>query len=211
MPALEKNERSYYYVFMSKGMTTQDTILRKALDLSSEIGLEGLTIGSLAKRVGMSKSGLYAHFDSKEALQRQVLDSAAERLTRFLVRQAFSKPRGLPRVRALFDFWLDWVDAEFSGGCPFISAAFEFDDRDSPVRENVVAHFNDVLGSIAKAARIAVEEGHFREDLDVDQFAFDFWSVQLAYHQYARLMKRDDARLRANRAFDDIIKRAQKV
>lgn len=196
---------------MSKGVTTQSTILRQALDLSSEIGLEGLTIGSLAKRVGMSKSGLYAHFESKEELQRQVMDSAAERLTRYIVKHVFSKPRGLPRVKALFEFWLDWVDQEFSGGCPFTSAAFEFDDRDGPVRECVVSHFQDVLGSIARAARIAVEEEHFRDDLDIDQFAFDFWAIHLAYHQYARLMHRDDARQRANRAFDDVLRKAVKV
>jgi AcrR family transcriptional regulator len=195
---------------MSKGFDTQTAILRQALDLSSEIGLEGLTIGALAKRVGMSKSGLYAHFESKEDLQRHVLDAAAERLTRDLVKRVFSKPRGLPRVRAMFDFWLYWVEGEFSGGCPFISASFEFDDRKGPVRDNLVTHFNDVLGSIAKSAHIAVEEGHFRDDLDVDQFAFDFWATLLAYHHYVRLMHRDDARMRARRAFEDLIQKAEK-
>jgi AcrR family transcriptional regulator len=194
---------------MSKGEDTRSSILRQALDLSSEVGLEGLSLGSLAKLVGMSKSGLYAHFDSKEDLQSQVLDSTARRFVDVVVAPALKKPRGLPRVKALFERWLGWSTNELSGGCPFIAAATEFDDRSGPVRDTVVAHLRDATGTIARAAQISVEEGHFRANLDLEQFAFDFWAILLAYHQFHRLMRQADARKWANRAFASLIKNAK--
>ena len=190
---------------MTKGKETKNSILQQALDLSSEIGLEGLTFGPLAKRVGMSKSGLYAHFKSKEDLQSQVLDSAASRFVDVVVARALKQPRGLPRVQALFEFWLDWSTDELIGGCPFIAAATEFDDRTGPVRDRLVAHLRDVTGTVSRAAQISVEEGHFRKDLDVDQFAFEFWAILLAYHHFSRLMHRDDARERASQAFANLV------
>ncbi len=147
---------------MSKGNETRNAILRQALDLSTEVGLEGLSVGVLAKQVGMSKSGLYAHFESKEDLQSQVLDAAAALFVDLVVVPALKKPRGLPRVQALFDRWLDWATREHSGGCPFIAAATEFDDREGPVRETLVSHLRDVTGTIARAAGIGLVEGHFR-------------------------------------------------
>lgn len=195
---------------MSKGKETRNHILRQALDLSSEVGLEGLTIGALAKRVGMSKSGLYAHFESKEDLQNRVLNAAAERFVDAVLAQAIKRPRGLPRVQALFQRWLEWATEELSGGCPFIAAATEFDDRPGPVRDQLVAHIRDVPKSIARAAQISIEEGHFRDDLDADQFAFEFWGILLAYHNYARLMRRDDARKRASQAFENLIQNSRK-
>jgi AcrR family transcriptional regulator len=194
---------------MSKGKKTRETILTLALDLSTKIGLEGLTVGSLAKLVGMSKSGLYAHFDSKEALQSQVLDAAATHFIDAVVAPALKQPRGLPRLQSLFDLWLDWGTEGLSGGCPFIGAAAEFDDRDGPVRQTLVGHQRDVLETVSRAARICVTEGHFRTDLDVEQFAFEFWAIVLAYHHFARLLRRDDARPRATRAFTTLLEEAK--
>ena len=176
---------------MSKKTDTRTAILRQALDLSSEVGLEGLSVGSLAKRVGMSKSGLYAHFESKEDLQSKVLNTAAEVFVDVVMVRALKKPRGLPRIQALFDLWLEWSSGEHSGGCPFISAATEYDDRPGPVRDTLVAHLNDLQGAIARAARISIEEGHFRNDLDVDQFTFEFWGILSSYHHFARLMRHE--------------------
>ncbi len=190
---------------MNKKADTRTTILRQALDLSSEVGLEGLSVGSLAKRVGMSKSGLYAHFESKEDLQSQVLHTAAEVFADVVMAPAIKEPRGLPRIQALFDRWLDWSSSELSGGCPFISAATEYDDRPGPVRDTLVAHLSDLTGAIARAARISIEEGHFRDDLDVDQFTFEFWGILLSYHHFARLMRHDEAPERASRAFAGLI------
>jgi AcrR family transcriptional regulator len=194
---------------MSKGESTRSSILHRALDLASEIGLEALSLGGLAKRVGMSKSGIYAHFESKEELQRQVLDATAARFIDVVVLPALKQPRGLPRVEALFAGWLRWSTAELPGGCPFIAAATEFDDRPGPVRDTLVAHLRDVTGMVARAARISVEEGHFRKDLDVDQFAFEVWGLLLAHHHFCRLMRKDDARTRAGRAFADLIEKSK--
>jgi len=193
---------------MAKGDETRRAILRQALDLASEVGLEGLTVGVLAKRVGMSKSGLYAHFESKEDLQGQVLDAAAELFVNVVVVTALRKPRGLPRVKALYEVWLEWTTQELSGGCPFLAAATEFDDRPGLVRDRLVGHLSDVLDTIKRAAQLAVEERHFRSDLDVDQFAFDFWAIIMSFHHYARLLRRADANSRANQAFANLLRNA---
>jgi AcrR family transcriptional regulator len=193
---------------VSKGEETRISILQQALDLSSEVGLEGLTIGALAKRVGMSKSGLYAHFESKEDLQTQVLHTAASLFVDVVVTRALKEPRGLPRVKALFERWLDWTTENLSGGCPFIAAATEYDDRSGPVRDSVVGHLSDAIETIARAARISVDEGHFRADLDADQFAFEVWGVLLSYHYFARLHRCEEARTWACQAFSRIIENA---
>lgn len=194
---------------MSKGEETRRSILRQALDLSSEVGLEGLTFGALARRVGLSKSGLYAHFTSKEDLQGKVLDTAAERFVDAVLSKVLKQPRGLPRVNALYDFWIRWAIKDFSGGCPFMAAATEFDDRHGQVRDRLVGHLRDVLGTIARAAEIAVEEGHFRADLDVQQFSFDFYANLLALHHHARLGLCDDPRALADRGYSNLIKDAK--
>jgi AcrR family transcriptional regulator len=190
---------------MSKGQETRDRILLQALHQASEVGLEGLTVGDLAGRVGMSKSGLYAHFASKEDLQCRVLDTAADQFVDLVVAPALKEPRGLPRIRALFARWLDWATRQLSGGCPFVAAAVEFDDRPGAVRDRLVSHLKDVLGTIARAASISVEEGHFREDMDPDQFAFEFWGILQAFHHYARLFRHEDARARADAAFEVLV------
>lgn len=190
---------------MTKGEDTRGAILRQALDLTSEVGLVGLTIGELARRAGMSKSGLYAHFESKEDLQSQVLDAAAGYFVDMVIAKALKQPRGLPRVTALFHLWLDWSTRKLSGGCPFIAAATEFDDRAGPVRENLVAHLRDVTETVVRAAQISVEEGHFRRDLDVAQFVFEFWGIILSHHQSSRLMGQEDARARADKAFANLV------
>jgi AcrR family transcriptional regulator/GNAT superfamily N-acetyltransferase len=193
---------------MSKGKATRRSILHRALDLSSSVGLEGLTIGTLAARVGLSKSGLYAHFRSKEELQSQVLEAAGGLFIEEVVSPAFLAPRGLPRLRALFERWLDWTTDALSGGCVFIAAAVEFDDRPGPVRDVLVAQQQGVIDMIVKAARLGVDEGHLRRDLDLDQFAFGFWGILLSYHYFSRLLRADGARVRATRAFEDLLRDA---
>lgn len=194
---------------MSKGDETRHAILRQALDLSSEVGLEGLSFGVLAKRAGMSKSGLYAHFDTKENLQCQVLDAAAVRFVDVVLAPALKEKRGLPRLRKLFEHWLHWEGEELSGGCPFIAAASEFDDKQGPVKDHLVGHLQDLLGAIARAAQIAVDEGEFRHDLDTEQFAYEFWAVLVTYQHFLRLLGRPDAGARARRAFDSLVRGAQ--
>ncbi len=190
---------------MGKGDQTRQAILDRALDLCSEVGLEGLTFGVLAKLTGMSKSGLYAHFDSKESLQCKILDSAASRFVDAVLTPAFEKARGLPRIEELFERWMRWETEEFSGSCPIMGAATEFDDRSGPVRDHLKRHLEDMLGALARSARIAVEERHFRPDLDDEQFAYEVWGQLLAYQHYGRLLGRPKARHRARQAFRALI------
>jgi AcrR family transcriptional regulator len=194
---------------MSKGDGTRTSILNLALDLSSKVGLEGLTFGVLAKTIKMSKSGLYAHFDSKETLQRDVLDVAAKRFVDVVVRPAIREPRGVPRIEKLYENWLRWGSGELSGGCPFVAAAAEFDDREGPVRDCLKGHLRNMLGAIARAAKIAVAEGHFRADLDAEQFAYEFWATVVAHQHYQRLLSDSEAGARSARSFRSLVDRSR--
>jgi AcrR family transcriptional regulator len=189
---------------VSKGEETKAAILERAVDLASRIGLEGLSIGGLAGETGLSKSGLFAHFDSKQNLQLEVLRTSAERFITAVLAPALKKPRGIPRIRALFENWLLW-SRSMPGGCFFIAAANELDDRPGPLREQLVAYQRDWVAALATAARIAVEEGQFRRGLDLSQFAYDFYSILLAYHHFSRLMSDKDSEARARRSFERLL------
>ena len=190
----------------SKGEQTREAILTKALGLATRIGFEGLTIGRLADDLGMSKSGLFAHFRSKEALQLEILRMAGARMVETVVKPALVVKRGEPRLRALFDGWLAWEQSpSLPGGCPFMAASFELDDRPGPVRDYVVQNLRDWIDTLAGAARIAVQEGHFRADLDCEQFAQDCQGIGLGFVHASRLMRDPQARVRAQRAFDALV------
>lgn len=191
----------------TKGAETRALILDTALAQASRMGLEALSIGNLAQEVGMSKSGLFAHFDSKESLQLAVLETAVERFVAVVITPALKAPRGEPRVRSLFENWMTWEEAKFQpGGCVFIATANELDDRPGPLRDSLVSSQRDWLEALATAARIAVEEGHFREDLDTRQFAYDLYSIILAFHHFSRLLRDPDASSRARQAFGDLLR-----
>ncbi len=190
----------------SKGEQTREAILTQALGLATRIGFEGLTIGRLADDLGMSKSGLFAHFRSKEALQLEILRMAGARMVDTVVKPALVVTRGEPRVRALFDGWLAWEQSpSLPGGCPFMAASFELDDRPGPVRDFVVQNLRDWLDTLAGAARIAVQEGHFRADLDCEQFAHECQGIGLAFVHASRLMRDPKARARAQTAFESLL------
>jgi AcrR family transcriptional regulator len=194
----------------AKGEQTRETILVHALGLATRIGIEGLTIGRLAEELGMSKSGLFAHFRSKEALQLEMLKLAGARMVDSVVKPALAAPRGEPRVRALFERWLAWERSpSLPGGCPFMAASFELDDRPGPVRDFVVQNLRDWLDTLTGAARIAVQEGHFRADLDCEQFAHDCQGIGLAFVHASRLMHDPRARERAQTAFDTLVRAAR--
>ncbi len=193
---------------MAKGDETRRAILDDALAQASTVGLGGLTIGSLARRAAMSKSGLFAHFASKEALQVAVLEEARDRFVTSVVSPALKRPRGEPRVRALIEGWLRW-DELSPGGCVFIAAAAELDDQPGPVRERLVEIQRDWVEALSTAARIAVEEGHFRRGLDVEQWAFELWGVMLAYHWFTRLIRDPSAPERVRDAFEGLLARSR--
>jgi AcrR family transcriptional regulator len=194
----------------SKGQQTREAILTHALRLATRIGFEGLTIGRLAEDLQMSKSGLFAHFRSKEALQLAILGMAGERMIEAVVRPALGIPRGEPRVRALFEGWLAWEQSPtLPGGCPFTAASFELDDRPGPVRDFVVQNLRDWIDTLAGAARIAVQEGHFRADLDCEQFAHECQAIVLAFVHASRLMRDPKARARTQTAFESLLSRSR--
>src|SRR5262249_48927115 len=190
----------------SKGEVTRSAILDHAVELASQIGLSGISIGRLAEDLKLSKSGVFAHFQSKETLQVQVLEAAAARFVEEIVRPALAEPRGEPRLRSLFERWLGWAKFQQSpGGCPFVTASVEFDDRPGPVRELLVALQREWLTVIANVVRAGIAEIKFRTDTDPDQFAHDLYSVMLGYHHASRLLKDPRAEERAHSAFDHLI------
>ncbi|MFC7615625.1 TetR/AcrR family transcriptional regulator [Actinokineospora soli] len=163
-------------------------MLDSAAAAASRIGLAGLTIGTLASSTGLSKSGLFAHFQSKEALQSQVLAHAREQFTDQVVRPALAAPRGEARVRALFEHWLA-LAMEGSAGCLFVSASTEYDDQPGPIRDQLVRDHLDFNDSVAQMFRTGVSEGDFRADADPDQFAHDLHGVMLVHFHAHRLLR----------------------
>jgi AcrR family transcriptional regulator len=194
----------------TKGEQTRDAILERAMSLASQVGLEGLTIGRLADELELSKSGLFAHFRSKEALQVQTLERAADRFVEVVVKPSLAAPRGEPRVRALFENWLRWPRAvPQPGGCIFVAAAAELDDRPGPARDRLVRLQKDWLDTLAGAVRIAIGEGHFRRGVDPEQFAFEMYGIMLVCHQAIRLLNDAKAVDRARRAFEALLAAAR--
>jgi AcrR family transcriptional regulator len=197
---------------MSKGEDTRAAILDAALVQASEAGFESLTIGSLAERAGLSKSGLFAHFGSREELQVAAIEAAAARFTETVFLPALKTRRGLPRLRALFDHWLDWTARSgLTHGCPMQAAAVEFDDRPGPVRDAVIEHFARLERELVRSVELAIGEGHLRTDLDTGQFVFDMMGVILAYYHNARLFKGDKVESRARAAFERLVAAASPV
>lgn len=194
---------------MGKGQLTRDAVLNQAVRTASEVGLQGVTIGSLAGLLNMSKSGLFAHFGSKESLQLATVQHARDQFVDVVIRPALATPRGEPRVRALFENWLKWDTSALPGGCLFVAAAAEFDDQPGAVRDELVRNQVDLAEAIARILRSGITEGHFRADADPEQFAFDLQGVLLSFHQHSRLLGDPLASQRARRALDALIDAAR--
>lgn len=194
---------------MGKGDLTRQAILGRATGLASTAGLEGVTIGALAAELQLSKSGLFAHFHSKEALQLQVLEFAAAQFVEHVIRPALAEPRGEPRLRALFERWLDWSHSSpLPGGCLFVQASVELDDRPGSVRERLVGIQRQWLGVLATSLQKGIEAGAFHDGVDPEQFAQDVYGVMLAYHHASRLLHDPRAETRARGAFETLLSAA---
>ena len=191
-----------------KGQLTRAAILDAALGLASHMGLEGLSIGALAELMQMSKSGVFAHFGSREELQISVVREYHARFEAEVFTPALAEPRGLPRLRALFERWVRRVSMELDSGCIYISGAVEFDDRPGPVREALVSMVVSWHRALARAIGIAIEEGHLRAGTDVQQMLFEVHGLILALHHDARFLRSPDAPQRARRAFERILAQA---
>jgi AcrR family transcriptional regulator len=192
---------------MARGDDTRDRIVDRALRLASRDGLEGLSIGGLAGELGLSKSGLFAHFGSKEDLQLAVLREAVARFEGTVIRPAIAAaPRGEPRIRALFERWLAWMaDPAVPGGCVLLAASVELDDREGRPRDYLAGTQRLLLGTMAKAARLAIDAGHFRPDLECEQFAFELYAIMLARGHWQRLLRDPHADTRARSAFETLL------
>ena len=188
---------------MAKGEETRQAILARAFEVANVVGVSGLTIGRLAESTGLSKSGLFAHFGSKDALEVAVVQEAARQFVQDVMVPARREPRGEPRVRALFEQWLRWGDRP--GGCFFVGASAELDDRPGPPRDALVQASKDWVDALATAARIAVTEGHFRSDLDPEQFAFELYGIMMASHTFGRFLRQEDTVTRTRTAFERLI------
>lgn len=197
---------------MNKGEQTRAAILDAALAQASETGFESLTIGGLAERTSLSKSGLFAHFGSREELQVAAIEAGAARWAQTVFIPAMKARRGLPRIRALFENWLGWTArAGLTHACPMRAAAVEFDDRPGPVRDAVVEHFARLDGELARAVRLAVSEKHFRADVDVEQFVFDLMGMLFAYEHTARLFEAARAESHVRTAFEHLVATASRT
>ncbi len=178
---------------MTKGSDTKQAILRQAMVSATRDGLEGLTIGVLSKQVGMSKSGLFAHFGSKEELQVQVVEYARDRFVDAVILPALQQPRGIPRLEAFFANWLRWLhEGEHSGACLFTSASFEFEDKPGRVRDDLTELTASLREFIIRALSIAVAEGHLRSDTPIHAVAFSVHSLIIGVHMDVRFLRRDD-------------------
>lgn len=195
---------------MAKGAETRERILERAYRLASRDGLQGLSLSTLAAETGLSKSGLFAHFGSKEELELEVLRQAAQRFEQVVWGPVVRAPRGEARLRRLFEGWIRWLDDPTSpGGCIFSTASVELDDRPGRVRDFLVETQTRLLASVARAARIAVEAGDFHERVDGDQLAFELYSLLLGYNHYKRLLRDPSAAERVWNGFERLMAAAR--
>jgi AcrR family transcriptional regulator len=188
-----------------KGQQTRAAILEAALSLASQMGIEGLSIGALAEVTGMSKSGVFAHFGSREELQISVIREYHERFEEEVFRPAIRQPRGLPRLRALFENWVAKVATEIDSGCIYISGAVEFDDRPGPVRDALAGMVVTWHGSLVRAIRMSMEMGHLLPDTDPMQMQFEIHGLILSLHHDARFLRSSGAVDRAHKAFERVL------
>ena len=192
---------------MHKGQQTKTAIVDVALSLATQMGLEGLTIGAVAEIAGMSKSGVFAHFGSREELQISVIREYHHRFEQEVFYPVLLLARGLPRLRALFANWRQRTSAEIDSGCLYISGAAEFDDRPGPVRDALASSVQTWMAALHRAVRLSVEQGDLAEQTDAAQMAFEIHGLILACHYEARFLKSKAALGLAQRSFEHILQR----
>lgn len=193
---------------MTKGQDTKRKILEMGLDMASQMGLEAVSIGALAKATHMSKSGLFGHFQSKENLQNDILRYAGQLFSEGVVVPALKTPAGIPRIRALVENWVQWTST-LSGGCVFVQASHDFKDRFGKVRDFLLRQQEAWIDSLKRIAQSAIRVGDFRDDIDCDQFAFELYSLLLGFHLYHQLLKNEDILKRQQMALESLIQRYQ--
>jgi AcrR family transcriptional regulator len=191
-----------------KGQQTRAAIVNAALEQASRAGLEGLTIGALAEQMHMSKSGVFAHFGSREDLQIAVLKAYEVRFIDEILKPSLRRPRGLPRLLGIVNKWLERTVIEAALGCLWISGASEYDDRPGAVRDELVSMVKGWQREISRAIEQSIREGHLRADTDVDDLVFGLYGVVLVLHHDSRLMRSAEAMPRARRAIRNLLQQS---
>ena len=190
----------------TKGEETRSQILSAAVEQASSAGFESLTIGTLAGKTGMSKSGLFAHFGSKLELQIAALDESARQFTELVFMPALQAPRGVKRLRALFENWITWPQrANLPGGCPFDAATREYDHQPGPMRDVVMERQRLLNRELARAAQLAIDTQEFAAETDPRQVAFEFLAIILIFYRSESVLGPDEAHKRARRAFERLL------
>ena len=191
-------------------MPTRSRILDVGTNLLTTAGLSGVTIGTLAQQSGMSKSGFFAHFGSKEELQLKLLENAGRIAQEGVIAPSMQSPKGLARLRSLFQNWLGWTTkAGLDGGCPVAAGMFELDDSEGPVRDTLLQMERFWRKLLAAQVADAVAVGELATDLDIDQFVWELCGIYLSHHASARFVRDPVAGKRANIAFEALLKRGQ--
>lgn len=190
---------------LRKGELTRAAILDTALEMASRDGLEGLTIGLLADKMGMSKSGVFAHFGSREELQIAVLKLYNSQFEHEIFYPSLNQPRGLPRLRDMFSRWVKRVTVEITSGCIYISGAVEYDDRPGPLREELVHMVRTWQDGLHRCVQQAIDEGHLRADTDPGQMVYEMYGLVLALHHDARLIQRPNSCMHAQKGFERLV------
>lgn len=195
-----------------KKALTRSAIIAQAFDTATRIGFEQLSLAELAASTDMSKSGLYAHFKSKEALQQAVLELAIERFTAMVVQPALRQPRGVPRLRALFEGQLEWIGSTDSGGrCLFMALGQEYRDRPGVIRDMLVRALKDWNGIVVRVAADAIQDGSLGADEEPRQIAFEMAGIVMAFQQSLKMLGRADAQAMARRAFQSLVTRGKRT
>lgn len=190
---------------MRKGEQTRAAILDVALELASRNGLEGLTIGLLADRMSMSKSGVFAHFGSREDLQLEVVKLYHHRFEQEVFYPSIKETRGLPRLVAMYTRWVKRVSVEIASGCIYISGAVEYDDREGPIREELVSMVRAWQGALLRSVEQAIELRHLHTGFEAEQLVFEMHGLILALHHDARFLRNPGAVERARAGFERLI------
>ncbi|WP_332878868.1 TetR/AcrR family transcriptional regulator [Massilia sp. S19_KUP03_FR1] len=190
---------------MRKGELTRAAILDVALELASREGLEGLTIGLLADKMNMSKSGVFAHFGSREDLQMEVLKLYHHRFEQEVFFPSVKESRGIPRLQAMYARWIKRVSVEIASGCIYISGAVEYDDRPGPIREELVAMVRAWQGALLRCVQQCIDAGQLQPDTDAQQMVYEMYGLILALHHDARFLRRPGSVDRAKLGFDRLL------
>jgi len=187
-----------------KGSVTKAAILQAALEIASKSGLEGLTIGNIAETVNMSKSGVFAHFGSREELQVEVVKAYYQRFEDLVFGPALLKSKGLPRLKQMISAWLKMSIGDDTSSCFFISGAAEFDDRTGIVRDALVQSVEDWRSAIRRAIKEAIAAGHLKKTVNPDDLLFQLYSIVLGVHHDSRFLQNPKSLALANKLIKDI-------